>query len=131
MIEIPVTISAFSSGILLSPIKSERFFSLIAFKPMQARTPTTVAATEAQSAIVSVLPSASMISWLRNISAYHFVEKPCHAFMLFPSLNERTISVPIGRYKKRRMRARYRPPAIFFISYCPPRCGQIFQSAPC
>ena len=62
MIEMPVTMSAFKSGILFSPIKNERFFSFMAFSPTQASTPTIVAATEAQSAIVSVLPSASMIS---------------------------------------------------------------------
>ena len=55
-------VNGIDSFSLLAAIKNERFFSLIACSPTHANTPTTVAATDAQSAIVSVLPSASMIS---------------------------------------------------------------------
>ena len=62
MMEIPVTMSAFSRGILFRPIKKDRFFSDMALRPMQARTPIIVAMVADHRAMERVFPRASMIS---------------------------------------------------------------------
>ena len=64
---------------------------------MQASTPITVEAEAAQKAIETVLPSASMIWRLANISSYHSREKPTQAFIVLPPLKDSTMSVKIGR----------------------------------
>ena len=90
----------------------------------------------AQKAMVRVFPKASIIVLLENISSYHFRENPVHFDIVLPSLNESTISVKMGRYKKRSMRARYKPfpkaaalarPFFLVISYSPPLLCRIFQ----
>ena len=97
MMEIPVTISAFSSGMLFSPMNTLRFLSVMAFMATHAITPITVAMMLAQRAMVRVFPRASISSSLANISLYHLRLKPCQDAMDFDELKLSTMRVPMGR----------------------------------
>ena len=127
MSDMPITMSALRSGMLLSPIRKVLLFSFMALRPRHASTPTMVDMTAAQKAMVRVLPRASIIISLSNISLYQSREKPTQAFIDFPLLKERTIRVPMGRYRNMTIRARYMAFKAFFISHYPPRSCQIFQ----
>ena len=106
MSDIPVTISAFNSGMLVAPSISvvPRFF--IALMPMAASVPISVESTAAQSVICSVMISAFMIVLSVKQEAYHFKVNPPHTTLDLELLKERTTKTKIGRYKNKKMTAR-------------------------
>jgi len=106
MSDIPVTISAFNSGMLVAPSISvvPRFF--IALMPMAASVPISVESTAAQSVICSVMISAFMIVLSVKQEAYHFKVNPPHTTLDLELLKERTTKTRIGRYKNKKMTAR-------------------------
>ena len=94
--EIPVTISAFSMGILVIPIIMVRVRFFIVFMAIQAMVPITVAMMEESSAISKVFPSARRISSLCTNCTYHLKVKPPHLARVLLALKDRTINVAIG-----------------------------------
>ncbi len=105
--EIPVTISAFSMGILVIPIKIVRFLRFIFCMAMQVMVPIKVAARAESSAMDNVFHKACMITALSNSSAYHLKVKPPHFALVLLALKDSTIKVTIGAYKKRKINAIY------------------------
>ncbi len=67
--------------------------------------PITVAITEESSAISSVFPSAFKISSFCISRVYHLKVKPPHLALVLLELKESTISVAMGAYRKRKIRA--------------------------
>ena len=98
--EIPVTISAFISGILFIPITIVlgTFFMLLI--PMHATVPIMVAISADRNAMIRVFHKADMIRLLLNSCSYHFRLKPSHWDIYFELLNDRIISATIGTYRK-------------------------------
>ena len=103
--EIPMTISPFSIGILVMPMKTVRLFFDMLLMPMHASVPSTVAIAEARSAMISVVYSAFMISVLANSERYQCRVKPPHLARVFESLKESTTRVTIGAYRRIKMSA--------------------------
>ena len=103
--EIPVTISAFSIGILVIPIRTALVRLCIPFIPTQAAVPIMVAIKEETKAIISVVYNASIISLFWNNSIYHLKVKPPHFARVLLALKESTISVAIGAYKNIKIKA--------------------------
>lgn len=64
--EIPVTISAFSMGILVIPIIMARFLFFIPWMAIHAMVPITAAIAAEKNAMSSVLESASSMMLFRN-----------------------------------------------------------------
>ena len=100
MSEIPVTMSALSIGMLVTPIITEREVDFIFLNPTQVHIPITVAMAEDKSAMESVVDKASIISRLEKSEMYHLNEKPPHLALVLLELKLNTISVNIGAYKK-------------------------------
>jgi hypothetical protein len=101
--EMPVTISAFSIGILVIPMKmvrGTRFMPLIA---MAAAVPIITAIREDKNAMSSVLYSAVIIVSLENICVYHLRVNPPHCVLDLELLNDKTVMVAIGAYKNMRI----------------------------
>ena len=98
--EIPVTISAFSIGILFIP--RSRFFGLafILLRAIQVIVPISVAITDDIIAMNIVLYNACMIASFLKSSEYQWVVKPPHFALVRLLLKDRTINVTIGAYKK-------------------------------
>ena len=82
--------------------------------PKAAVVPKMVASTDATSATMSVLINAPMMAWLRNNSAYHLVVKPVQVAPLLV-LNEKTIRIRIGIYRKAKQMPVYMREKVFFI----------------
>ena len=78
----------------------------MAWMPMAANVPMTVAKTEAVSVIQSVVANASMIVSFFSISAYQWVVKPPQTTLDLESLKERTIKTRMGRYKNKKIAVR-------------------------
>ena len=104
--EIPVTISAFSMGILVIPIMIVLGVRVILLIAIAATVPIMVAISAESTAITRVLESASMILRLSNIWVYHCRVKPPHCVRDFDLLKDSTIMVAMGAYRKINMRAR-------------------------
>ena len=96
----PVTISAFSIGMLLNPSSMFCVLGFIAAMPSTASVPTTVAISAASMAMENVFTMAPIMSLLWKSSSYQCRLNPPHTDIDFVSLNESTISVSIGRYRK-------------------------------
>ena len=94
--EIPVTISAFSIGMFVTPIINVRNLLLSACIPIAAAVPITVAIRAESRAMMSVVYKAFMICSLRNSSTYHFVVNPPHFERDLDALKESIIKVTIG-----------------------------------
>ena len=94
--EIPVTISAFSMGILLTAKNRFLAFAFILERAMQVKVPIMVAAREDTSAMNRVLERASIMDWLSKRARYHFAEKPPHFALVRLSLKDRIIRVTMG-----------------------------------
>ena len=96
----PVTMSAFSIGMLLNPRRTFCVRGFMAAIPSTASVPTMVAIRAASMAMEKVFTMAPIMSLLWNSSAYQCRLKPPHTDIDLTSLNESTISVSIGRYRK-------------------------------
>ena len=98
--DMPVTISAFSMGILVIPITM--VFGTALMEPMDraAAVPMTVAARADTKAMTSVVVKALIMERLSNIWAYHCRVKPPHCVLDLDWLKDNTIMVRIGAYKK-------------------------------
>ncbi len=97
IIETPVTISGFIIGTFVTVITallSHRFF--IAFIPTAAAVPIIIEIRAEVTAKTSVFLRAVRAVALRNISTYHFSEKPDITLVLFEALNENTTITSIG-----------------------------------
>ena len=91
--------------------------------PSTAKVPMTVAISEARMAIENVFTIAPSMSLLWNISWYHFSENLVNTDIERLSLNDRNMSVKIGRYRKSIIIIKYMFPKNFFIINDPPlRC---------
>ena len=101
MREIPVTMSEFSMGMLLTPMTMERGSFFMLFMPMAAAVPMTVAASAESRAIRSVLCRAFMMAVSCSMSAYQCSVKPPHSVRDFVSLKESTIMVTMGAYRNK------------------------------
>ena len=76
--EMPVTISAFSMGMLVIPMMAVRGAGRIFWMAMAAAVPIKVAIRAEAKATVSVVDRALMMERLSNIWAYHSRVKPPH-----------------------------------------------------
>ena len=96
IIDTPVTMSAFSIGMLVTPNIKVRNLRFILWIPMEAKVPITVAISAERSAMIRVLYKVLMIasSWKRD--TYHFPVNPPHLARVLELLKDRTISVMIG-----------------------------------
>ena len=65
--------------------------------PMAANVPTTVATSEDTTAMLKVTQMLSKMSGLVNSFLYQSKVNPDHLVMDFPSLNEKIISIRMGR----------------------------------
>ena len=104
--EIPVTISAFSIGILVMPMMMVRGSGFMLLMAMDAAVPMMVAISADTKAMTRVLTSASMMVALSNICVYQRRVNPPHWVLDLELLKDRTIIVTIGAYKKIRIRTR-------------------------
>ena len=94
----PVTISAFSIGILVSPMIQVRVRLRIPSIPIHAMVPRIVDTNAAPAANRIVVPSACMIMSFPNSFVYPDNENPPQTALLRgEALNEDTISIRIGR----------------------------------
>ena len=98
--EIPVTISAFSMGMLVTPMRTVLGRVPMLLMAMQAATPMTVAMRADSRAISRVLCRADIIFRLANISAYQRRVKPPHWVRDLDVLKDRIIMVTMGAYRK-------------------------------
>ena len=73
--------------------------------PTAAAVPMTVEMTEAETARISVLPTALSVSESRKSSRYHLREKPEKTERLLASLKEKTSRIAMGAKRKIIMRA--------------------------
>jgi len=96
MSDIPVTISAFNIGILVTPRITEREEDFILLSPKHAHTPMTVAMAEDNRAIKSVVYRACMISLFVNSEPYHLNVNPPHFALVLLLLKLKMIRVNIG-----------------------------------
>lgn len=94
--DMPVTMSAFSIGIFVTPMKRVRNLGFIAWMPMDAAVPMTVAARAETRAMIRVVYRAFIISWFWNRETYHFPVKPPHFARVLALLKDRTIKVTMG-----------------------------------
>ena len=120
----PVTISAFIMGMLFTIISGSRALRRMAWKPMDAKVPATVAMTVASRLTSSVVYTLCIMMRFWNSFAYHIREKPFHTVLLFPALKENTISSTMGAYRKMPVSAmKKRLPnrtSLFFFTASPP-----------
>jgi hypothetical protein len=98
--DMPVTISALSMGILDIPMRRARFLFFIPCIAIHAIVPITVATNADMKAISNVFKSACIITLSEKRLEYHFNVKPPHFALVLLALNDRTIRVTIGAYKK-------------------------------
>ena len=105
--EIPVTISAFSIGIFVIPMRTARLVRFMDCMAMQAIVPMRVAISADKIASASVFHKACMICSFWNKAAYHLVVKPPHFARVLLALKESTIKVIMGAYKKIKISPRY------------------------
>ena len=103
--DMPVTISALSMGMLVTPMTRVRIFLFIPIMATDAAVPTIVAIRADIRAIARVFQSAWMIALLSNMFRYHFRVKPPHLALDLDELNERMTRVNIGAYKRINIRA--------------------------
>ena len=96
--EIPVTISALSIGILVTPIKKVRELFFIPEIPSAAKVPITVAISDDRRAITIVFVRAFMIPSFLKREEYHLRVNPPQRARDFEELNDNTIKVAIGAY---------------------------------
>ena len=118
--EIPVTISAFSIGIFVIPMRTARLVRFMDCMAMQAIVPMRVAISADKIASASVFHKACMICSFRNKAAYHLVVKPPHFARVLLALKESTIKVIMGAYKKIKISPRYIFCAVVLIIMCSP-----------
>ena len=104
--DIPITISAFNSGMLFRPINTFCDFFLILFMPRQAKVPINVETRAATKAIEKVFLIASIIWSFSSMALYHLSENPDQTAIVLALLNENTASVKIGRYRNMTISAR-------------------------
>lgn len=101
--EMPVTMSAFSMGILVIPMITVRGSARMLLMATEAAVPMIVAARADTNAISRVVYSALIMGRLSNICTYQSRVNPPHWVLDLERLKERTIMVKIGAYKKTRM----------------------------
>ena len=118
--EIPVTISAFSMGIFVIPIRIVRLVRFMDCMAIQAIVPMKVAISADNTASASVFHRACMICSFWNRAAYHLVVKPPHFARVLLALKESTIKVTMGAYKKIKISPRYIFCAVVLIIMCSP-----------
>ena len=106
IIAIPVTISAFKSGMLVAPNMIALFFFFMALIPIAASVPSSVEIIAAASVIWIVVTKAFVIVSFLKHSAYHFKVNPPHTTRDLELLKDRTINTKIGRYKNKNISAR-------------------------
>lgn len=96
IMDTPVTMSAFSIGMLVTPSIKVRNLRFMLWIPMDASVPITVAISAESRAMIRVLYKVLMIasSWKRD--TYHFPVNPPHLARVLELLKDRTISVMIG-----------------------------------
>jgi len=102
----PVTISAFSIGMFVTPIKRVRILEFIACMPSAAQVPINVAISAESNAMISVVYNAFIISLFWKRDTYHFLVNPPHLERVLVLLKERTIKVTIGAYRIMQISAR-------------------------
>ena len=113
--EIPVTISAFSIGMLVIPIKIALFRLFMLDMAIQAIVPIMEAAKAERNAISRVVPRAFRIVSSCMSERYQFTVKPPHFALVLLALKESTISVAIGAYRKIKISATYIFLTIFIV----------------
>ena len=89
-----------------------RFMELI---PTAAIVPSTVETTEAITAMINVFIKSLSKSGLVKSSLYHFSVNPVKSIVLFVELNEKTIRIRIGIYRKAKQMPVYMREKVFFI----------------
>ena len=94
--EIPVTISAFSIGMLVMPIIKARLRFPIFWMAIHATVPIMTAVKDDRRAIKRVFHKACMISLLSKRETYHFNVKPPHFARVRLALKESAINVAMG-----------------------------------
>jgi len=94
--EIPVTMSGMVMGRLVMVIMTACGRLRMAWMPMAASVPSTVAAMAAITAMDSVTYSDFMMAWSPNSSTYQRRENPSHLARLLPALKLCTISTAMG-----------------------------------
>ena len=119
--EMPVTISAFSIGMLLNAMMVSWLFFFMPDIPRHAAVPIAVAPREAVRAMAKVFITELIISLFWNISLYHRREKPVKTDIDLLSLKDRTVRARIGRYRNSMIITMYTAPIteadlfVFFI----------------
>ena len=105
--ETPVTISGFTIGRLLVVIIAffKLFFNFL--MPTAANVPIIVAKIDAIIDITNVLNNAFKICVSLKSSIYHLKVNPENETRLLDSLNEKNISINIGRYKNKKISKLY------------------------
>ena len=98
--EIPVTISAFSMGMLVMPITTVFGTALMELMEMAAAVPMMVAMSADTKAMTRVVVRALMMERLSNIWVYHCRVNPPHWVLDLDLLKESTIMVRMGAYRK-------------------------------
>ena len=94
--EIPVTISALSIGMFVTPIIKVLALLFKACIPIAPAVPMIVAIKAERSAIIKVVYKALMMSVFKNRFLYHLRENPPHFAEVLEELNDNTIKVIIG-----------------------------------
>lgn len=104
--EIPVTISAFSMGMLVIPMRMDRGIRFMLLMATAAAVPMITAIKDDKKAISRVLYKAVIMVELENSSEYHLVVKPPHWVRDLELLKDSTAMVAMGAYKNTRMMTR-------------------------
>ena len=101
--EIPVTISALSIGMLVTPMIIDLSAFFILLIASAAIVPITVAISADRKASIIVLVKAASTSSFEKSLIYHLKVNPPHRALDFDWLKEKTMSVNIGAYKNRKI----------------------------
>lgn len=104
--EIPVTISAFIIGMLVTPMITERSFDDKPIIAMHVKVPIIVEKIVASTAMASVLKSALATASSEKRLIYQSNVNPPQRALDLLELKDKTMSVTIGAYIKIRMTAR-------------------------
>ena len=104
--EMPVTISAFSMGMLVTPIMVVRNFRCMDWIPIAAAVPMTVAIRADRRAMIRVVYRAFIICSFLNSSTYHWMVNPPHLERVLDLLKDSTIKVTMGAYRSTKMSTR-------------------------
>jgi hypothetical protein len=104
--EIPVTISAFNMGILVTVIKKVLALDCMPLMATEAAVPIMVAIKADKRAMDSVVYSAFIMEVSENRDTYQFRVNPPHFALVLEALKERPTRVRMGAYNKIKIRVR-------------------------